>query len=236
MESESGGVFKSSQESRDYRFIFSTTCEIKSLDVVLHNSRKINLEEHIKAISIDKETGRNLVICDACGNGIYISVQPSTAEFVSKGGIIDVVIDASGVQLLIFESLTESEGSSDKSGLRNLLSSLNFLTEASVSRTKLWLHLNTTDSTSTLPSARLHNAADASSFYSKHILGESSSVVSDQRLEHQCLFMSVKVARIYMAGCKVKDVLFNENNIEKLSLSFSAGADIRSLSCNSKVL
>ncbi|KAG8384490.1 hypothetical protein BUALT_Bualt04G0123100 [Buddleja alternifolia] len=194
------------------QFFVNSTCELKSFDIVLHNSRK--------SCSLE--------------NGIYISIQQLMIEFIFKEWNMDVIIDAIGLRSTIFRYLPELDGNSDKSELKNLLLSLNFLTEASVSHSKLCLSSRHLEKAST--SASLHNTTNESSSPSTMLLtwGDSPLIINTGSLGNHCLLASIVVSGIYIAGCQVKDILVNENRFEKFSASFSVGGKFETISCESK--
>ncbi|KAL3833397.1 hypothetical protein ACJIZ3_008133 [Penstemon smallii] len=237
-ESENGETFLNRNKQAllvTNQFIVNSTCEIRSFDIVLHNSRKMfSQENYMNMMSIDREIGGKSAMHDSSGNGIYISVQQLIVELIFRGGNIDVVFDTAGVRSTIFRYLTESEGCFDKSELKKLLCSLNLLTEASVSHAKLCLCLRTFEKA--LRSASVHYTADASSLHGKtlNMIGESSSVMNTERLGDHCLITNIICSGIYMGGCQIKDILINDKRFEELNVSFSAGREFQKVCCQSK--
>ncbi|KAI3452089.1 hypothetical protein Pfo_008754 [Paulownia fortunei] len=236
-ESECGQTFSvgSKQASlvTNPQVFVNSTCELKSFDMILHNSRKsCSLETHMSMMPIDRETGRKSALHDTSSNGIYITIQKSMVEFMFKGWNMDVVIDITGAQCIIFKYLTEYDGTSDKSELKNLLCSLNFLTEASVYHSKLCFCLRNLEKA--LPLASLHSTADESTSHgiTFHMWGDSPLIVSTERLGNHWLFGKIVISGIYMAGCQVKDILVNA--FEEFHASYSVGGDFQAISCECK--
>lgn len=238
VESEWGQTFsfRSNQASlvTNSQVFVNSTFELKSLDMVLHNSRKsCRVETYMSTMPIDRETGRKLVMDDISSNGIYISIQQSMMEFIFKGQDLDVVIDTTGFRCIIFRYFSEFYGTSDKSELKNLLCSLNFLTEASVYHIKLCFCLNLEKS---LPSASVHSTATESSSHGIkfHIWDDSPLIMSTERLGYHWLLTNMVISGIYMAGCQVKDILLND--LQEFNASFSIGGEFQAISCECKVL
>ncbi|KAK6129040.1 hypothetical protein DH2020_037201 [Rehmannia glutinosa] len=225
-ESECGRTFvvtsKHSSLATKPQVFVNTTCELKSFDMVLHYSRKsCSQETYLSMMPNERETGRKSTMHDTSSNGIYISIQQLVMEFMFNGRNLDVVIDTTGVRCIIFKYLTEFDGISHKSELKNLLRSLSFLTEASVYHSKLCFCLINLEKA--LPSASLHSSADEFCFHGVtfHTWDDSPLIASTERPGDHWLFTNIVVSGIYMAGCQVKDILVNQ--LEEFNASFSVG-------------
>ncbi|KAL7101240.1 hypothetical protein ACP275_08G043400 [Erythranthe tilingii] len=210
----------------------NSTYELKSFDIVLHNSRKsCGLETYVSMIPVDSETGRKSTLNDSSSNGIYICFQQSMVEFMYKGQNLDVVIDTNGVQCIICRYSTECDGMPNKSDLKSLLQSLIFLTEASVYHSKVCFCLRNLEKV--LSSASLHTDTTTDESGSHGITFptrvDSPLIVSTESLENQWLFTKVTISGIYIAGCQVKDILVNK--FEEFNGSFSVGRDFQAISC-----
>ncbi|KAL8044377.1 hypothetical protein ABFX02_08G042900 [Erythranthe guttata] len=208
----------------------NSTYDLKSFDIVLHNSRKsCGLEMQMSMIPVDSETGRKSTLNDSSSNGIYISFQQSMVEFMYKGRNLDVVIDTNGVQCIICRYSTECDGMPNKSDLKSLLHSLVFLTEASVYHSKVCFCLRNLEKV--LSSASLHTTTDESGSHGITFPTrvDSPLIVSTESLENQWLFTKVTISGIYIAGCQVKDILVNK--FEEFNGSFSVGRDFQAISC-----
>lgn len=202
------------------QFVFTCKLELKSLDMVLHKSRKIDMAKFANTLPTDRETGSLSAANDISHNGIYISVKHSVMELKFKGQDMDVMIDTTGFRCSIFRYLTEFHGSSDKSELNNLLGFLDFITEASISHSKFCFCLRNLDEA--LPSASLCSAS-----------AESGSHGTESLHDHW-LFIRIVISQIYMAGCPIKDILAHD--FEELNAAFSVGGEFQSISCECKVL
>ncbi|KAL3616453.1 hypothetical protein CASFOL_039843 [Castilleja foliolosa] len=190
-----------------------SNCELNSFEMVFHHSRKSCSQEtclNPSMIPHEREAARKPTIHDTSNNGVHISMQHLMMEFMFNGRNLDVVIDTTGVRCMIFKYLTEFDGTSHKSELNNLSCSSNFLTEASVYRSKLCFYLRKPEKA--LPPASLHTLAD-----------ESSS---------HWLSTTIVLSGIYMAGCLVKDILVDQ--LEELNASFSVGGEFQAISCECK--
>lgn len=195
--------------------------ELKSLDMVFHKSRKsCSSETSISTIPADRETGRRPAMNDMSHNGIYISIQHSAMEFIYKGLDMDLIIDTTGFQCIIFRYLAEFHGTSDISELKNLLGFLDFLTEASISHSKFRFGL--TNLEKALPSASLCSTAAESSCH------------GTESLRDHWLFINIVISQIYIAGCPIKDILVHD--FEEFNAAFSVGGEFQAISCECKVL
>ncbi|KAL2240290.1 UNVERIFIED_CONTAM: hypothetical protein Sindi_0670200 [Sesamum indicum] len=235
-ESECGQTFSRSKQASSVtnsQVFANSTCELKSFDMVLHNSRRsCNSENYMHRISIDREAGEKLGMDDNSSSGIYISIQQAKVEVLLKGWDVDVVIDTTGVQCIIFRYLIEFDGTSDRSELKNLLHFLNFFTEASVYHSKMCFSFRNLEKA--LSSVGLQSTVDESSSHGivPQMWGDAPFIVNTETLRDHWLFMNFVISGIYIAGCQVKDMLVNE--FEDLKASFSVGGDFQAISCECK--
>ncbi|KAL0343600.1 UNVERIFIED_CONTAM: hypothetical protein Sangu_1247400 [Sesamum angustifolium] len=235
-EFESGQTFSRSKRTSSVtnsQVFANSTCELKSFDMVLHNSRRnCNSENYMSRISIDREAGEKLGMHDNSSTGVYISIQQAKVDFLMKGWDVDVVIDTTGVQCIIFRYLIEFDGTSDRSELKNILHSLNFLTEASVYHSKIcfsWRNLE-----KALSSMSLQSTVEESSSHGilPQMWGDDPFIVNTETLRDHWLFTNFVISGIYIAGYQVKDMLVNE--FEELKASFSVGGEFQAISCECK--
>ncbi|XP_011099247.1 uncharacterized protein LOC105177708 isoform X2 [Sesamum indicum] len=235
-ESECGQTFSRSKQASSVtnsQVFANSTCELKSFDMVLHNSRRsCNSENYMHRISIDREAGEKLGMDDNSSSGIYISIQQAKVEVLLKGWDVDVVIDTTGVQCIIFRYLIEFDGTSDRSELKNLLHFLNFFTEASVYHSKMCFSFRNLEKA--LSSVGLQSTVDESSSHGivPQMWGDAPFIVNTETLRDHWLFMNFVISGIYIAGCQVKDMLVNE--FEDLKASFSVGGYFQAISCECK--
>ncbi|XP_057771209.1 LOW QUALITY PROTEIN: uncharacterized protein LOC130991025 [Salvia miltiorrhiza] len=221
VESDSRLSGRSSHGSRvTYPQVFlNSKLELKLLDMVLHKSRKsYSSETYTNNLPTERETGSSSALNDISRNGIYISMQHSVTEFIYKGQDMDVIIDTTGFRCIIFRYVTEFQGTSEKSELKNLLGFLDFLTEASISHSKFCFCLKNLDEA--FPSASLSNTAV-----------ESSSHGTESLRDHW-LFVKIVISQIYMAGCPIKDTLVHD--LEEFNAVFSVGGEFQTISCECK--
>ncbi|KAL3526718.1 hypothetical protein ACH5RR_011374 [Cinchona calisaya] len=210
-------------------FCFKNICELESLDIVLHNSRKSHItEDHMIQ-------GRQLAIDTVLDYGIHISVQLTCGRFSFEDGIAELVIDLSGVQSVLVRDLTEIAVRFDQSELRNLLLSLKCLFEASLSHCKFTLNLGTSEKF--LPSAH-QNIADPSTSTDESCMLENPIMVmkTDGSRDHSCCWLSTRISlgEIYLADCAVKNILVKKNKSDALNASFSVGEQFKTVFCQSQ--
>ncbi|KAL0377792.1 UNVERIFIED_CONTAM: hypothetical protein Sradi_3084700 [Sesamum radiatum] len=235
-ESECGQTFSRSKQMSSVtnsQVFANSTCELKSFDMVLHNSRRsCDSENYMSRISIDREAGQKLGMHDNSSTGVYISIQQAKVEFSLKGWDVDVVVDTTGVQCFIFRYLIEFDGTSDRSELKNILHSLNFLTEASVHHSKICFSLRNLEKA--LSSMSLQSTVDESSSHGivPQMWGDAPFIVNTETLRDHWLFTNFVISGIYIAGYQVKDMLVNE--FEELKASFSVGGEFQAISCECK--
>ncbi|KAL0450266.1 UNVERIFIED_CONTAM: hypothetical protein Slati_1583000 [Sesamum latifolium] len=235
-ESECGQTFSRSKQTpsvTNSQVFANSTCELKSFDMVLHNSRRsCNSENYMSSISIDREAGQKLGMHDNSSTGVYISIQQAKVELLLKGWDVDVVIDTTGVQCIIFRYLIEFDGTSDRSELKNILHSLNFLTEASVHHSKICFSLRNLEKA--LSSMNLQSTVDEFSSHGivPQMWGDAPFIVNTETLRDPWLFTNFVISGIYIAEYQVKDMLVNE--FEELKASFSVGGEFQAISCECK--
>ncbi|KAL8476053.1 hypothetical protein ACS0TY_028647 [Phlomoides rotata] len=213
--------------------LVNSSFDLKSLDIVLHNSRKsCSLETYMNTMPLDGETGKKSALNDILWNGIYVSIQHSMLEFNITGQDMDVVIDTTGSRCIIFRYLSDSYETSDKSELKYLLCSLDFLTEASVHHSKFCFHLRNLKKA--LPSASSHSTFSESSSDDAefHVWDDSPLIMSTDSPSDHWLFTNIATSGIYMAGCPVQDVLVND--LDEFNASLSVGGEFQAVSCECK--
>ncbi|CAA3031419.1 Hypothetical predicted protein [Olea europaea subsp. europaea] len=207
----------------------NNTCELKSFDIVIHNSRQCYSMENSSRV-----TGTKLAMREMPGHGIYISGPKLFMDVSFRRGNMDIIIDLSGFRSIIFRYPAEFEESLHKSEINNLLRSLNFLIEASISHIKLCFFLRTLKKD--LPRASLSTAMDEPTSNSNALcMAEHSPMVTSTNAElgdHPVL-ATIALSEIYVSSCPVKDILAREHVPNKLSASFSVGEEFQTISCDS---
>ncbi|XP_073288877.1 uncharacterized protein [Primulina huaijiensis] len=216
------------------QFVVHSTCELKSFDFVLHNSREsFNLENYMNVMPIERVTGRISATHDASGLGIYFSLQQLMTEFNIKGGDMDFIVDVTGIRSIIFRYLADSERSFDKYELKNLLCALIFLAEAAITHCRVHLCLR---SGKDFPSIGINSTDDLSCSHGKttHMLGDLPLEVNAEGLVDHWFSAIICISGLYMVGWEVKDILVSEQKSEDFSAEFSVGGAFQNFSWQSK--
>ncbi|KAL2499748.1 Protein of unknown function (DUF1162) [Abeliophyllum distichum] len=167
-------------------------------------------------------------------HGIYISGPKLFMDVSFKGGNMDVIIDLSGFRSIIFRYPADFEESLNKSEINNLLCSLNFLIEASISHIKLCFFLRTLKKA--FPRASLSTAIDEpnSNGNALRMVGHSPLFMNTELLGDHPVVATIAISEIYVSSCPVKNVLAREHKPNKLNASFSVGEEFQTISCDSK--
>ncbi|CAK9182115.1 unnamed protein product [Ilex paraguariensis] len=253
-----GGTQGASSIYMNTIFVANNISELKSLDIVLHNSRKTyNIEDYVK--TVDGVRSKKLAMHDLPDYGICILVQQSFMDFSFKDGKVEVLIDVSEVRSVVFRFVSEVAKSSgefapDQFRLENLLlHSLNCLYEVSIPRCtfSLWLGLLQE------PSGSVSNGVDASTSGGKvsHMVEDSPRTVDTERYGVQSfsfgqklgftsnilappsshwLHVNIALSEVYLAGCPEKNILVGAHNLNKLDASLSVGRQFQAISCQTQ--
>ncbi|GER30822.1 hypothetical protein STAS_06785 [Striga asiatica] len=199
--------------------------ELNSFDMILHHSRKtFSQETYRSTMSSEGEIGRKL--------GIYVSIQRLVMEFVFNGWELDIIIDQTGAQCIIFRYLTEFDGNFCESELENLLRSLNYLTEASACYGKLCFNFRNSEKAPPLGS--LHRPANESSSHgvTLYTQEDSSLFVSTETSSDCWLSANIVLSGICIIGSQMKDILVDK--LEEFSAFCSVGGEFQAISCECK--
>ncbi|XP_051117331.1 uncharacterized protein LOC127242033 isoform X2 [Andrographis paniculata] len=217
----------------DPQVFLKCACELRSFDLVIHNSRRdYSLATYMSIATTGGEIGRKLPMHDIHRNGIYATFQKLIMEFTFDGHNVDSTVATTEVRYVIFRYLDEFDETVNKSELKHILSSLNFLTEASLHHGKVCFFLR--NSEKALQLVNLHTAAEesGSSVSSSHTWGASSSTVNTERPGEHWFSAEILFSEVYLGESEVKDILIND--LVESNASISIGGEIKAISCECK--
>nr|GMD56841.1 uncharacterized protein LOC109189108 isoform X1 [Ipomoea batatas] len=205
--------------------IIQNICELKSVEIILHYSRKGHRTEsdRMNAYTVINKMLDSEALLDY---GIHINVKQSDIMFSFETEKMDLSINLSGFQSDILGQTKEIAEVSDQLEIKNLIQSLHCLYGASFSQCTFSLCLNA------IPHPSLRNAADLSTSG-----GETSQMSEDSPLianTDDCLHMTIVLNEVYLAGCPVKDLLGQWHKSNKLEGSLSVGGKLQRISCQTQ--
>ncbi|XP_031116040.1 uncharacterized protein LOC116019835 isoform X2 [Ipomoea triloba] len=205
--------------------IIQNICELKSVEIILHYSRKGHRTEsdRMNAYTVINKMLDSEALLDY---GIHINVKQSDIMFSFETEKMDLSINLSGFQSDILGQTKEIAEVSDQLEIKNLIQSLHCLYGASFSQCTFSLCLNA------IPHPSLRNAADLSTSG-----GETSQMSEDSPLianTDDCLHMTIVLDEVYLAGCPVKDLLGQWHKSNKLEGSLSVGGKLQRISCQTQ--
>lgn len=195
------------------------TFKLKSVDMVLHVSRRSEHVENSMKI-FDALTGRKFAEGGLSEFGIRASVQQTSFEIPCKEQM-EVLIDFSGIQSVIFEYQNQIGENTDQSVLKDQ-QSLVSLYEMSLSTCMITLCLAPPEYASS--SDRLSNMV------------ENSTLMTDSEKPTHWLFTKIKLSEIVIARCSLKNVLVGAHELNKLQSSLSVGSEFRTISWRTQVI
>ncbi|XP_030975280.1 uncharacterized protein LOC115995020 isoform X2 [Quercus lobata] len=191
------------------------TFKLKSVDMVLHVSRR---SEHVESSMkiFDALTSRKFAEGGLSDCGIRASVQQTSFEIPCKEQM-EVLIDFSGIQSVIFRYQNQIGEHTDQSVLKDLsLQSLDSLYEMSLSTCMITLWLAPPEY--------------ASSSDSLSHMVENSTLMTDSEKRTHWLFTNIELSEIVIARCSLKNVLVGAHQLNKLQSSLSVGSEFRTIS------
>ena len=154
--------------------------------------------------------------------GIRASVQQTSFEIPCKEQM-EVLIDFSGIQSVIFRYQNQIGENTDQSVLKDLsLQSLDSLYEMSLSTCMITLSLAPPEY--------------ASSSDSLSNMVENSTLMTDSEKPTHWLFTNIELSEIVIARCSLKNVLVGAHQLNKLQSSLSVGGEFRTISWRIKVI
>ncbi|EPS71295.1 hypothetical protein M569_03465, partial [Genlisea aurea] len=204
--------------------------ELNSFEIVLHNSRKgLGVDTHLSIKSSSTKTDTNDLIHEAAHTGIHVSIQPSALQFIYRVGNLNFVADMHGVQFVAFRFLTEVENSTNRSGLKDVLHSLNPLIGASVNYCNASLRLMLLEQN--LPSQRIPDGGNDESDHTETIEVGSLGNAEDRGVWDN-LSANMVLSGISLTEWHLKDIFVNES--EDFNMNVYVGGEFREVSCECK--
>lgn len=240
--------------------VINCASELKSLDIILHKSRKSdNMEDYAMTFDAISRTRKLALVPlhDLPDHGVSVSVNQSLMELSFKEGKLEVLTNASGIRAVIFKYASEIVRSSDQFGLSNmLLQSPIFLHEVSISDFVFALLLRCVQNN--FSSGVGESAIEASTSGGKisHTVEGSSLTIDAEGSQGQSsssspkfgfsqnmasptssnwILVNIAISEIYLAGCPVKDILVGAHQSKKLESSVFIGKDGQTISCQMQV-
>lgn len=225
------------------------TFKIKSVDLVLHNSRITdNMESHIK--SFNALTSKELAKFDLPDHGIWISIHQTSVK-ISCEGKLEIFADLSELQCSIFRYESQKEETTDHPLPRDwLLKSLKSLCEISLSSCRLNLSLLLPQSASS--SSCLTNTSVGNKSYMENVslTTDSESLTSQSSFVQEIgtasnilaaglscwLHVNMVLGVIYMGRRSVKSILVGAHDSNKLLSSLSLGGEVQAISWGIQVV
>ncbi|XP_057499975.1 uncharacterized protein LOC130784197 isoform X3 [Actinidia eriantha] len=221
-------------------FVVHSTFELRSIDMVLCNSRRSSDINHC-AMTFDASNGRRLAMHGLPDYGILISVHKKSLEFCCEEGEVEVIVDLSGIRSVIFRDHSEIWRTSDQFQHINLLHSPSCVYEIYLSQCTSALRLASLQNA--LPSRIASNAAEGSTSVGEisYVVGDSPSAIDIESYgsasnrvalaSAHWLTMNITISEIYVAGLSVKKVLIGAHKSTKLEFSLSIGREFQMIAC-----
>ncbi|XP_042508366.1 uncharacterized protein LOC122084300 isoform X2 [Macadamia integrifolia] len=236
------------------QFFMDATVELRSLDLVLHDSRRNHIiENYMKAYGIS--SSKKLNMHDVAECGIVTNLHQSCIRISREEGKLGVFIESAGIQSVIFQYWSELGHYSDLSELKDLLhQSPNCLYEFSLSNCSL--NLWATSDGNALSLGRVKDVLDRSSSNTKgscimqssplelvseslnvhssgfHHKGSSRLITSNIQAASPSLqiLMTVELGEVFMAKCALKKFLLVAHKPKKLFSSLSICGEFHTIS------
>ncbi|RAL40781.1 hypothetical protein DM860_008479 [Cuscuta australis] len=206
--------------------IIENICELKSVEIILHYSRKVcNTDSDGMNAHID--TNQKLD-CEAWLDcGIHMSIEQFDLLFSFEPEKVNICIKLSGFQSDILGQIKDIAEVSDQFELNNLFQSLHCLYGVSCSYGKFEMCWKA------IPLPSLINSADVYTSSSVTLLlsGDSPLMVKADDHSFDCLHMSIVLDEVYLVGCPVKKLLIQSHKPNKLEGSLCVGGELRNISC-----
>lgn len=220
-------------------FGINSTFEIRSIDLILHNSWKSNNMENsvIPFDTIwgaDNAVARKFVMDGLPVYGILFCVQQTSLEFFCEESELEVIAHLTEIRSVIFRDQNDICMTLENFQHRNLLHSVSCLYELSLSHCTSALRLASLKND--LQSGSMSDAAEGSSS-----VGKISHVVEDSATPPQgaidtWMVANFAISEIYMTGLLVKKILVGAQKSTKLECSVSVGHDSRTIACHIQVI
>ncbi|XP_055802836.1 uncharacterized protein LOC129872026 isoform X2 [Solanum dulcamara] len=207
----------------DTTFNVSTTCELRSVNMILYDSRE-GYNAHNSMADANTIADKNSTVQPIRDYGINISVAHSYIRFSFEEEKVDVLIGFSEFESDIFQYPDEIVDTSNQVEQQLLVWSRNSLSQASLSHCEISLCLRALGSS--FLQAGQGNVANGSD--SRHDASMSLNPSFDW------LTISISLAEVYLARCAVKSLLVRGNELNTLKASLSVGGQFQTISCQSQ--
>ncbi|XP_043709955.1 uncharacterized protein LOC122658879 isoform X2 [Telopea speciosissima] len=230
------------------------TVELRSLDLVLHDSRRNNIiEKYMKAYGISSY--KKLTMHDVAGRGIATNLQQSCIKISWEEGKLEVLTELAGIQSVIFQYWSELGHYNDLSELKDLLhQSPNSLYEFSLSSCalNLWatsdrnalalgrvedgLDRSSSDANSSciMQSSPLKLVSEMSNVHSSSFNHEGRSRLITSNIQAASpslqLLITVELGEFFMGECALKKFLLGAHKPKKLFSQLSICGEFRAIS------
>lgn len=223
------------------------TYELKSMDIVLHSSRKGNSKDFREVSLGNKE----FAMQEMPNSGVCLSVRQSCIDLCFKERKIKIIAYCSGFKAVTFRFVSEILKRSDHINDSSLLlPSLNYLQELSFSDCTfdLWFRPSHSDSCGGCvhSDGKISHMVDESQFTKdteesrtcsfglgrKFNVGQRSIVLGSSHM----VLVNISLGETYMAGSHIKDMLLGAHKANKFESSFSVGEGFQKISCQTQVI
>ncbi|KAE9466916.1 hypothetical protein C3L33_01182, partial [Rhododendron williamsianum] len=224
-------------------FGISSTFEIRSIVLILHNSRKSNMENSVMPFDttwgVYNAVAKKFAMDGLPFYGILFCVQQTSLEFLCEESELEVIAHLTEIRSVIFRDQNDICITLDKFQHRNLLHSLSCLYELSLSHCTSALRLASLQND--LHSGSVSDAAEGSSSVGKisHVVEDSATPPQESNTPNRVapaigtwLVTNFTISEIYMTGLLVKKILVGAQKSTKLECSVSVGHEFRMIACH----
>lgn len=227
-------------------FGISSTFEIRSIVLILHNSRKSNMENSVMPFDtwgVYNTVAKKFAMDGLPVYGILFCVQQTSLEFLCEESELEVIAHLTEIRSVIFRDQNDICIRLDKFQHRNLLHSLSCLYELSLSHCTSALRLASLQND--LYSGSVSDAAEGSSSVGKisHVVEDSATPPQESNTPNRVapaigtwLVTNFAISEIYMTGLLVKKILVGAQKSTKLECSVSVGHEFRMIACHIQVI
>lgn len=218
----------------DTTFNVSTTCELRSVNMILYDSRE-GYNAHNSMADANTIADKKSTVQPIRGYGINISVAHSYIRFSFEEEKVDVLIGFSEFESDIFQYPDEIVDTSNQVEQQLLVWSRNSLSQASLSHCEISLCLRALGNNFLQASqGNVVNGSDSRHDASMS-LNHSPSFINYVNPSFDWLTISISLAEVYLARCAVKSLLLRGNELNTLKASLSVGGQFQTISCQSQV-
>ncbi|XP_054810227.1 uncharacterized protein LOC129311789 isoform X2 [Prosopis cineraria] len=226
-------------------FLINGNCRLKSVDVILHNSRtKDNADSWMRTFNF--VSGNILAEKKSPDYGIWVSLQHTTLAISCEEGKADILTDSSRIMLLVFENLNSVGNNDNYVVLENLgLQSDKCLREISLSDCKFTLYFGSPQKASSdnesekisisSPGSNISLGQDTDQATCSERSNNQSLCFVKERVSaaripipasgSHWLLMSVTVGNVFIGSCQMRNDLVQAHQLNKFMSSLSIGGE-----------